>query len=421
MYLAGAGRIMDGMDHWRLGHRPALDGLRGIAVAMVIVGHLGVPYLPPPSGNGVVIFFVLSGFLITSLLIEERARTGRYSLPAFYGRRARRLLPAMLVTVVAAMLVDLAVFGSIPDGNLVAGTIGYGANFVMMSGDWFPHTSLGHTWSLAIEEQFYIVWPLLLGGLVLLRLRRARLVLAFALVAVVAWKSWLFYAAGAGYDRLYFGTDIRFEPLLLGCLLAFVMHRAQVRAVSRNWEVYGWLLLVLACASTWDSSPGMQLVWVPTLVAAGAGLVIYAAANDGARWLGWGPLVYLGKRSYALYLFQGPAFTVLRDQPWVPRPVYWVAVLPVLLVLAELSWRFVEEPFLRKRSGRLVDEVPLDLVAGGPRERGAVGDEAAGAVGDLGRGGGDAREHARDREAGTAVVDVAVPEHVGAGRRSDGQ
>jgi peptidoglycan/LPS O-acetylase OafA/YrhL len=360
MYLAGDRRIMDGMEEsreaWRLGHRPALDVLRGVAVLMVIVGHMGVPYLPPPSGNGVVIFFVLSGFLITSLLLEERQRTGRYSLPAFYARRARRLLPAMLVCVACAVGVDLAVFGSVPDWNLVAGTLGYVANFVMMSGGWFPHTSLGHTWSLAIEEQFYILWPLLLGGLVLLRLRPARLVLAASLGAIIAWKALLFYGMGAGRDRLYFGTDVRFEPLLLGCLLAFLMHQTRVRAVSRNWEVYGWLLLVVACASTWSGRPGMQLAWVPTIVAASAGLLVYAAANDGARWMDWGPLAYLGKRSYALYLFQGPVFTVLRDQPWVPRPVYWIAVVPVLLVLAELSWRFVERPVLvrGRRSADLV-------------------------------------------------------------------
>jgi peptidoglycan/LPS O-acetylase OafA/YrhL len=356
------------VSDWRLGHRPALDGLRGIAVLMVIVGHTGFPYMPPPSGNGVVIFFVLSGFLITSLLLEERQRTGRYSLPAFYARRARRLLPGMLVCVACAMAVELSVFGSVSDWNLVAGTLGYAANFVMMSGHWFPHTSLGHTWSLAIEEQFYILWPLLLGSLVLFRLQRARLVLTTSLVAVVAWKALLFYGMGADHARLYFGTDVRFEPLLLGCLLAFVMHQTRVRAVSRNWEVYGWLLLLVACASTWDGRPGMQLVWVPTIVAASAGLLVYAATNDGARWLGWGPLAYLGKRSYALYLFQGPVFTVLRDQPWVPRPVYWVAVLPTLVALAELSWRLVESRFLLRRTESAHASNATDHVERGNRQ-----------------------------------------------------
>jgi peptidoglycan/LPS O-acetylase OafA/YrhL len=330
---------------WQLGRRPALDGLRGVAILLVLVGHLGIPGVTSPGTYGVTVFFVLSGFLITTLLLEERQRDGAWSLPAFYGRRARRLLPAMVVCVALALAVDLALYGGVPDWLLVVGTLGYSANFVMGAGDWFPGTTLGHTWSLAVEEQFYLLWPLLLAGLVAVGLRRARLLVAAAVVVLAAWTAALHHA-GAGFDRLYFGTDTRFAPLLMGCLLAFILHRARTRLASPAWQVYGWLLVIVACIPSLQAAE-LHLVWLPAVAGVGAVLLIYAAVNGRAHWLGWGPLAYVGRRSYALYLYQGVVLVVLRDQPWVPTPVYWVVVLPVLFGMAELSWRYVESPWLR--------------------------------------------------------------------------
>lgn len=126
----------------------------------VLASHCGIP-MWNSGQTGVVMFFTLSGFLITTLLLEERERTGGFSLKRFYARRARRLLPAMLAAVTLAVLCELVVFGAIHDGPLIIGSLTYTANFVSMSG--LPaETGLGGMWSLALEEQFYLTWPLLL-------------------------------------------------------------------------------------------------------------------------------------------------------------------------------------------------------------------------------------------------------------------
>ncbi len=207
----------------RLGYVPALNGLRGIA----ILGVLGVHLFGLSGGfYGVDLFFVLSGYLITTLLLEEHDRTGLVSLRAFYIRRARRLLPALgavlvLIAVVGPMFYSPGLVASIVVSGL------YAANIVRGFGhsDFLAATPAAHLWSLAQEEQFYVLWPLALLALRRrLTERRVMTLLAAGFVALVMYRAAL-AGAGAGWHRLYYAPDTHMDGLVLGCLLAYARRR----------------------------------------------------------------------------------------------------------------------------------------------------------------------------------------------------
>ncbi len=214
---------------WRLGRRPGLDGLRGLAVISVLIGHaLQKGTVNWFSASGVDLFFVLSGFLITSLLLEELADSGRVSVRRFYLRRARRLVPALLVMIAFVVVVGLMVPGY-GNGPMLVGALTWSANWVKIS-QWHhagPEfgSPLGHTWSLSVEEQFYLVWPLLL--VLLSRFGRRALVIGTVAGLGTAAAIPLFTSDPA---HLYYGSDTRAMPLLAGCLLALWMHRRPVGA-----------------------------------------------------------------------------------------------------------------------------------------------------------------------------------------------
>ncbi len=207
---------------FRLGHRPALDGLRGIFVLTVVALHAGIPFMQG-GGLGVDGFFVLSGFLITCLLLQEWQRHGVISLNGFYVRRALRLLPAFYSVLAVIGIITMVCL----TGDLAVDTQrGLLLSFLYCS-NWFTvffgenHVGLGlllHTWSLGIEEQFYLVWPVLLIGLLRLRLREMRLVAVIGTLAVVASlrRVWL-VMIGTSFARMSFGTDTRVDALLIGC------------------------------------------------------------------------------------------------------------------------------------------------------------------------------------------------------------
>ncbi|MGI8547896.1 MAG: acyltransferase family protein, partial [Gemmatimonadaceae bacterium] len=194
-----------------LGYRPELDGLRAVAVLGVMVFHSGVAL----TGGflGVDMFFVLSGFLITALLMEEWQTGGSISLRAFYARRAIRLLPALLGVLAVLWLAVLFLgdrFKTSPAIMLstTGYTLGYMANWVMaLHLDEWP-TPLGHFWSLAVEEQFYLIWPVLLVTALTLRAPRWLPIaaLSVAILAIGAWRAWL-WRSGAGFDRVFYATD----------------------------------------------------------------------------------------------------------------------------------------------------------------------------------------------------------------------
>jgi peptidoglycan/LPS O-acetylase OafA/YrhL len=362
----------------QLGYRPALDGLRALAVVAVLLYHGGVPWA---AGGflGVDVFFVLSGFLITSLLVQEWTRTGRIALRAFWLRRARRLLPALLLVLLAVAAYSLAAGQQQARlrGDALA-TVGYVSNWwFMVSGqsyfDQFVAPSpLRHTWSLAIEEQFYIVFPLLLVlllGRVRLGLRGVRAVLLVGALGSAALMAAV-YEPFTDPSRVYYGSDTRVQALLLGAVLAlspslttparpvFVRLRGRLVRLPGSallgWLALGGLLTMFAFArelSPWMYRGGFTL-------AAVLSAVLVASVSRGpdsrlARLLALRPVVAVGVVSYGLYLWHWPVYVALgRERTGVDGPMLLAARLAVTGLLAYLSFRLVEEPIRTQRLQR---------------------------------------------------------------------
>jgi peptidoglycan/LPS O-acetylase OafA/YrhL len=326
-------------ERWRLGYRPALDGLRGLAIAMVLLGHGRIPGWHAPSTVGVTLFFVLSGFLITTLLIEERERTGRIDIVAFYKRRARRLLPA-LFAFLAVMAVLLAARGVDVVGTIVPPILYY-ANWVLVLGGELP--LVGHTWSLSVEEQFYIVWPAMLIVLLAVgQYRRLAIGLLLATVAVAAWRFILWDSSTI--ERIARATDTRADALLIGCAVAFLF-------AIRARTVPGWAVLVAVAMVGTAMAIELAIVRYAiglSLTAVGGAVLVALAASRGVRVLEWRPLVWLGSISYGLYLWQTPTIAIAR-RAIEPEPLGVVIGIAAAVALATLSRRFVEMPFLRRR------------------------------------------------------------------------
>ncbi len=368
----------------RLAHMPALDGLRGAAVAAVVAFHLG--HLPG-GWLGVDLFFVLSGFLITALLLTEAGTTDRIDLVRFWGRRARRLLPALGVLLVAVALYAWYVA---PPEQLHQlrwdglATAGYVANWreVFAGVDYWSMFSapspLNHAWSLAIEEQFYLVWPLVFVGIVaslrrseLDRRRLARRVLVVSAGLAVASLG----AAGVlqylrGWDRVYFGTDTRAFAILLGAGAAagwvgFADRVAARRGLMRFGGIVG--LGVLAAAWMWMDGASWIAHHGGLAACSVAGVLVIVRlvfVPDGAlaRLFAFAPLRLLGVISYGVYLYHWPLIV------WsTPERVHLSgAPLQVLQVVATLvvsivSYRFVEQPIRRGRRWRPVPSVVVPV------------------------------------------------------------
>ncbi|HEY1737862.1 MAG TPA: acyltransferase [Acidimicrobiia bacterium] len=377
----------------RLGYMPALDGLRAVAITLVVLFHypwIVKPFHTAPMHGGflgVDMFFVLSGFLITTLLLEERQKHGRVSLKGFYQRRARRLLPAFFVLFVIA-LIEHFVFSLQPTTTGLLGMLVYMANWVQI---WRPDSLgpiFGHTWSLAIEEQFYLLFPLILIGLIRLGLRRVGLAVALFGGALAAW-GWRvavwhrqaaskvsfvdFYALLTGrslpdtdpfrfreWNRWYFGTDTRADALLVGCAAAVIFVWLARRPARRGFTIGAAVVAMLAfvgggivvARATIPSGwiPDWGLFVLESCVALTVLGLAFAPRAPLARVLSLPPLVYLGRRSYAIYLFHLFIFQQLRTQRTHLGSVaqFWL-LMAVTLLVAELSWRYIESPFMRGR------------------------------------------------------------------------
>ncbi len=353
---------------------PALDGLRGLAVAAVVafhVGHLKGGYL------GVDLFFVLSGFLITSLLLAEAHGTGRVALVRFWERRARRLLPALAVMLV--IVAAYARFAAYPSelhrirGDGIA-TMLYVANWrevFRQVGYWMLFVSpspLNHTWSLAIEEQFYLLWPLLFVALVVVLRRRSRSTTALAtgvgvLCAVLAAASLaatLWIGRNDSWDRVYYGTDTRAFALLVGAALAAV--RARSSAVStgrarRTLETGGLIAfaaLMIAWVRLGEESWVLRHGGLAACSVAGA-LVIAAASHARrgplAKALAWTPLRWLGLISYGVYLYHWPVIVWLDAKATGLSGASLIALqIVVTLTIAIASYHLVEQPIRHSRT-----------------------------------------------------------------------
>ena len=356
-------------------HKPALDGLRGVAVLAVLVYHgaqlTGSPLDVMPGGFlGVDLFMVLSGFLITTLLWREWNHTGAIRLAAFYGRRARRLLPALLLVLaavaVAVLFYDFFRLDETQRGNFpgdAASSLLHVANwrFVFSGGSYFDQfagpSPLRHLWSLAIEEQFYLLWPILLVGM--LRLFRAsRTAIMCVIGAGIAASAGLMavlFAQGADISRIYYGTDTRSQALLVGALLAVVVSSWDEVALGRRWiQVAAWLSFALYLAMVlvvnddandypWMYSGGFLLI------AALGGFCVLGAAGVGKSayrsMLSVGPLVFFGTISYGLYLWHWPVYVMLTTETTGYSGITLLALRVTISVgLAMASYVVVERP-----------------------------------------------------------------------------
>lgn len=311
---------------------PALDGLRGVAILLVLLDHV---FGERGGVLGVDLFFVLSGFLITSLLLDERTRTGAISLRGFYARRAVRLLPALLLMVVTVVAVAVAT-GRSTGRELAAAGIGlsYTSNVMLILNPHAVTSNFTHLWSLAEEEQFYLLWPPIL----ILCLYRRWLPWAAAAAAVLSAVD-LYFVADANVARFwpYAGPDTHASPIIVGCVAALLAARGcRVSAPVGYAAIAVTAALVVVQSLNLDPVP----LWPPFAI--GAALAVWWLAESSgvvARTLSVRPLVYVGAISYALYLWNSVVFAVF---PFPPIDTVWLAVL-----LAAGSLRYVERPVLR--------------------------------------------------------------------------
>jgi len=354
---------VDGRSPHRLEYQPGLDGLRGLAVSLVVLFHADLDWM---SGGflGVSIFFTLSGFLITSLLLGEKEESGRLDLRAFWGRRLRRLAPASLVTIVAVVL--LATWLSTPAeaarlrGDAVSAAL-YVSNWRFVIADYsyadlFSAPSpLLHIWSLSIEEQLYVVLPLLVFGAIALRWSNRRVGIALFVVAVA---STIVGVAVSGTDRVYYGTDTRAAELLLGAVLAcFGVERFSTGAsdrLRRSMSLIAPIALVAVIVltvvsdprSTWIEAGGLPAFALLSI------LLVLGSIVDGPfrRAMSWAPLRGLGRISYGTYLFHWPVFIFMtEDRLGFGGGWRIVTCVGITLAAALLSHRFIERPIRERR------------------------------------------------------------------------
>jgi peptidoglycan/LPS O-acetylase OafA/YrhL len=345
----------------RLGYLPALDGIRGLAVLAVIVFHGWVVALPG-GYVGVDVFFVLSGFLITSLLLRERSTTGSISLPRFYGRRALRLMPPLVPVLIACAMWACLVPAAPQAADTLRGvwaTMAYASSWLYAN-----RIALGwlsHTWSLSVEEQFYLVWPLLLAVLLLRGNRRLALAACVLGVGAVLEERTVMFLHGVPWQRMYCGFDTRADALLIGSGLALaadlgLVQRAN-RWVARAVAVAGIGVLVWAAARATDpgslAGPGFTGIDL-----AAAALIAAAAVRPSrllARLLEARPLTGVGRISYAMYLWHLPMYGFLLGagvDP--PGPLMLLLVLGMTWAAAAFSYELIELPCaeLRRRLTR---------------------------------------------------------------------
>jgi peptidoglycan/LPS O-acetylase OafA/YrhL len=345
---------------FRLGDRPPLDGLRAVAVCLVLLEHAHVPLFAESGQVGVAMFFVLSGFLITRLLVEERERSGVVDLRRFYAKRVRRLVPAMVAC--AGLCGSLALLAGryFLDGwQLLTSLLGVSNWLNVQAG---PRGVLSHTWSLSIEWQFYAVWPVLLI-LLLRRGRRAVMGLCLAgaiLSAVVRMSLW---SDASSLDHASFGTDTRVEALLVGGALA-VLIDGWAASIRQPWNWLGVGAMVglgalAICPRDIVAYPGLSLVAILT-----ACVIVFICLASGLAWLGSPLLTLIGRRSYGLYIWHYPvSFCIMAafDQkaPWF---THLALMVPISAVLTWASWRYVESPFLRDRRVNVDSATPPRMV-----------------------------------------------------------
>ncbi len=339
------------------GFRPDIEGLRAIAIGSVLIYHAGLPWM---TGGfiGVDIFFVLSGFLITSLIVREVSRNGRLSLSTFWARRAKRLLPASALVLVFSSFVtyfflpttDHKSFGGdiisaaiyLVNWRLADREVDYLAENVGMS-------PVQHYWSLAVEEQFYVVWPLLIALVVLVFAKRWLRASVFVMIALSASSFvWAIYASTHTPATAFFVSTTRVWELGVGALLAVTIHR--LAKLPKNWlAIIGWLGLASILAGLFLINGEMRWpAWATLAPTLGTAALILAGTNSSgwgpSRFLAVKPAVWLGGLSYSLYLWHWPFLIAGQGVIDDFRIRHGIALTVLSFIPAWLSYKYVENP-----------------------------------------------------------------------------
>lgn len=370
-----------------------LDGLRAIAVLLVVLYHLFPGWFLHSGFVGVDVFFVISGFLITSLLLRERAHTGRVALGAFWARRARRLLPALALVVALSAAAAWIIGGDVLVGlgRQVFGALTFSYNWTSIAAgaSYFSGAEpelFRNLWSLAVEEQFYVLWPLLLPLFLLLPKRWMRILAAIALAG--ASTAWAVATVGAGeLTRAYYGTDTHAFGLLIGVALAFALAApARVSIGRATGTVVGAVSLLGLIAVAALPGGASAYPWVPLAAALLTAALITVGIAAGSRIgpaLDTAPLRWIGERSYGIYLWHWPAVVLLATvttgsfvDTRIPVPV-GIAAAALTLALSALSYRMLEQPVRRLGFGGAWRAVMGRLRSTPTRRFGAIASLAA--------------------------------------------
>jgi peptidoglycan/LPS O-acetylase OafA/YrhL len=346
----------------KLGHRASLDGLRGISILAVMAFHSGAQVIK--GGHlGVDMFFVLSGFLITMLLLEEWRDTGAISLKHFYLRRALRLLPALVTVLITCGVFAGALWPSDPSTIVPRGilyTLFYSSNWYQAFNGMGTLGPLSHTWSLSIEEQFYIIWPPLIAVLLRLKCKRSYIgaLLFLSIIAVVLNRARLWHGEET-FSRSYAGLDTHTDGILIGCLVAFLAASSLLPTIRprASYPLTVTALLILAAMGLGSSNHSAFLFFGGfTIFAVAVAVLIILLLTSAPTWLKpvfeTPALVWVGRLSYGLYLWHIPIYAFLaarvRDYPIALR---LVAEFGVTFSVASMSYYIIEKPFLRMKQG----------------------------------------------------------------------
>jgi peptidoglycan/LPS O-acetylase OafA/YrhL len=347
-------------------YMPGLDGLRAIAVLAVIAFHEQFSWAPGGM-LGVAVFFTLSGYLITDLLLHRWLLSGRLHLAKFWLARARRLLPALFVmlAIVTAWvtLLDRARLGSLRGAVAAAATYSSNWYYIIQGQSYFsrfaPPQPLDHLWSLAVEEQFYLIWPwLLLLGVICLRHRSTSAIRwlalpTLALAAASAIAMYVLYHPAVDATRVYEGTDTRAAGLLIGAALAMVWPSIVASRASRAWtraldvpSMAGLAVIGLMVWRVGQYSPFLYRGGIVVLSVATAAVVAACACPGSVTGaaLGWRPLRWIGVRSYGIYLWHYPVIVLTSPATGPEGLARTLAQIAASIAIAALSWKFVEEP-----------------------------------------------------------------------------
>jgi len=346
----------------QLRYQPAIQGLRAIAVLLVLAAHAGVPNL---YGGlvGVDVFFVISGYLITGLLVTEITSTGKLNLLQFYARRLKRLLPALLLMLCGTAFA-IAAFIPLPEHPAQASAAASAAlwisniHFILTEQSYFESTTLAnaylHTWSLGVEEQFYLLWPLLI-----LLIYKANDNLRLPLLVCIALASftWCLWLTHESPTLAFYLMPARIWQFSIGAIVWLVASQSPYRALPTGRLLLLTGLMAIVGAACWIDKSTRYPDWIsllPTLGAASCLLALDQQASEKApaSVLGWGPLKYIGDISYSLYLWHWPVLVVGQHLLLETTLYSQLLLLATSFILAHLSYRLVENPIRRHDSTR---------------------------------------------------------------------